>query len=524
MTRARPSIPVTRRQFLVGSSGFTLGLPLLSSLLVKKAYGADPVIQRRPRLYWLATNHGGALERSFFPSASPLTETEALFADHDVRAGALKPVGAASAPGRTALSPILEASSDVLAASRIAQLNVLRGIDIPFGIGHHAGGHLGNYAHNEAVGSSAFEAQSEPRPTIDQLLAWSPSFYDDLGAVRERALVMGTRQVSFGYSNPSLSTGTIQNVRGAGSSLELFHRIFVPAGIEGGTRVPVVDRVRESYSRLRNGNRRLSAADRQRLDDHMDRLAELQRKLRTALPIPEGITAPTDDSALHTGLDPAAATRYAQLHNEVAAAAFISGASRIAVLGLGDEQRFVDFAGDWHTDVAHYWLDPGKQDLLARSYQRIFERVFLDMAARLDVEEADGSTYLDNALLVWTQESGMSTHDPVSIPVVTAGSAAGFLRTGLSLDYRRVGNPASRFQPLVDADTTYAGVLYNQFLATVLQAMGMPPAEFERWGHKGYGLPRVELPGVSLPFAEHYQDGSSRYFQIASELLPFART
>jgi hypothetical protein len=519
--------PFPRRQFLVGSAGFTLGLPLLSSLLVKRAYGAEPTFARRPRLYWLTTNHGGALERAFFPSASPPTETHALFADHEVSAGGLRTMSAASGPGRSAISPILDAPSELLSARRLAQLNVLRGIDIPFGIGHHSGGHLGNYARNEAVGGVAFEAQSEPRPTLDQLLAWSPSFYAELGAVRERALVMGTREVSFGYSNPSLATGTVQNVRGAASSLELFHRIFVgkgtTSGTTGATRVPVVDRVLESYKRLRNGQRRLSAADRQRLDDHMDRLAELQRKLHAALPVPDGVAVPTDDSALHTRLDPADATRYAQLHNEVAAAAFISGASRIATLGLGDEQRFVDFAGDWHTDVAHYWLDPTKQDLLARSYQRIFESVFLDMAQRLDLEEADGASYLDNALLVWTQESGMSTHDPLSIPIITAGSAAGFFRTGLALDYRKLSDPTSRFQPLAGADPTYAGVLYNQFLATVLQAMGMAPGEFERWGHKGYGLPRVEKPGSSLPFAEHYQDTSSRYFQIASEVLPLLR-
>jgi hypothetical protein len=213
--------------------------------------------------------------------------------------------------------------------------------------------------------------------------------------------------------------------------------------------------------------------------------------------------------------------QYAQLFNEVVAAAFICGASRIAVLGLSDQQRFVDFAGEWHFDVAHYSLDAVKQDLLARSYQRIFERVFLDLAARLDVEDEDGHSYLDNTLMVWTQESGASTHDPVSIPVVTCGSAAGFLRSGQLIDYRRMDHPDAFFQPLSELAPTYAGVTYNQFLATVLQAMGMAPSDFERWGHKGYGLPLVEKPGTSLPFDTHYQNNSSRYFQIASERLAF---
>jgi hypothetical protein len=524
MTTKRRVIPLTRRQFLVTASGFTLALPVLSSLCVKKAYGADPIFVRRPRLYWLTTNHGAAIESAFFPSASPLTNTQTLFDDHSVAAGALGGTSADGYPGNTLLSPILRAPSNLLSARRITQLNVMRGIDIPFGIGHHTGGHLGNYARNDGLGGAALEVQSEPRPTIDQLLAWSRSFYDDVSAVRERALVMGTREISFGFSNPSQATGSVQSIRGAASSLDLFNRIFVPAATPQVARVPVVDRVLESYKRLRNGNRRLSGGDRQRLDDHMDRLAELQRKLNTAFPTScSSVNTPTDDSALHTSRDPADATRYAQLYNEVVAAAFICGSSRIAVLGLADEQRFVDFAGDWHFDVAHYWLDPVKQDLIARSYQRIFESVFLDMAARLDTEEADGSSYLDNSLLVWSQESGMSTHDPLSLPIVTAGSAAGFFRTGLSLDYRRVGNPDSRFQPLVSADATYAGLLYNQFLANVLRSMGMPAAEFERWGHKGYGIPRVEQRGVSLPFAMHYQDTSSRYFQIASDVLPFLK-
>lgn len=516
----RRVIPLTRRQFLLGASGFTLALPTLSSLFVSKAYGADPIFVRRPRLYWLATNHGAAFERSFFPEA-PRTETRDLFADHPIAAGALQ---ATREGASTSLSPILSAPNALWSDARVAQINVLRGLDISFGIGHHAGGHLGNFANNEGLGGAALQAQAFPRPTIDQLLAWSPSFYDDLSAVRERALVMGTRQVSFGFSNPSLQTGSVQNIRGAVSSLELFRRIFSPPGNADNLRVPVVDRVLDSYKRLRNGNRRLSAADRQRLDDHMDRLAELQRKLTATFPAScGGASAPDDDSALHTSLDPADAPRYAQLYNEVAAAAFICGASRIAVLGLGDEQRFVDYVGDWHTGVAHYSLEPDKQDMLARTYQRVFETVFLDMAQRLDVEEADGLTYLDNALLVWSQESGFSTHDPISMPVVTAGSAAGYFRTGMSVDYRRMDNEDSRFQPLVKGETTYAGILYNQFLATVMQAMGMAPSEFELWGHKGYGVPFVEAPGTALPVAEHYQNTSSRYYTMASDVLPFLK-
>ena len=82
----------------------------------------------------------------------------------------------------------------------------------------------------------------------------------------------------------------------------------------------------------------------------------------------------------------------------------------------------------------------------------------------------------------------METHGSVSIPVVTFGSAAGRLKTGLLCDYRRIGNTASQFDPGAGGKQTL-GLLYSQWLATVLQAMGVPPSEFERWGYKGYGYP-----------------------------------
>jgi hypothetical protein len=518
----RKTIQLTRRQVLMGAAGITLALPVLPSLFLKPAYGADPVFVRKPRLYWLTTHHGGAHENSMFPSEALLTQSEQLFSDHAVRSGALRATIEGASRG---VSAVLRADASRFTEQILSRINVLRGIDVPFSLGHHKGGHLGNYADNEGLAGEAMEAKQNPRPTIDQILAWSEAFYPDLGAIRERAMVVGPDSISWNYSNPSAKSGTIQNVRGVESSLELFNRIFLPADATERGRRPVVDHVLESYKHLRNGNRRLSAADRQRLDDHMDRIGELQRKLNTGLPNScARIVPPADDALNHQQNEPLHAVRNAQLFNEVIAAAFICGTSRIAVLGLGSDPRFVSFPGDWHNDVAHMWPTPENQQLLVTAYQRIFESVFLDMATRLDVEEEPGVTYLDNSLVVWTQESGMSTHDPLSMPIVTCGSAAGFFKTGLSLDYRRVGHPDSRFDPQANENFLYAGVTYNQFLATVLQAMGLPPAEFERWGHKGYGYPLVTPPDIGiLPFARHYQNTSSRYFQIASDVLPFLR-
>ena len=95
----------------------------------------------------------------------------------------------------------------------------------------------------------------------------------------------------------------------------------------------------------------------------------------------------------------------------------------------------------------------------------------------------------------------METHGSVSIPVVTFGSAAGRMKTGMLVDYRRMGNTASQFDPGAGGKQTL-GMLYSQWLATVLQAMGVPPSEFERWGTKGYGYPYITKESWTPPFGE----------------------
>ena len=515
---ARQVIDITRRQMLLGTGGVMLALPVLPSLLEKTAFGQAPTYKRKPRLYWLCTDHGAAFESSLFPAAALATNRQAVYADHEMGAGAL--TSTVSGESRV-VSPILSAKSSSFSDALLSKMNVLYGLDVPFYIAHNTGLHLGNYARNDGNGGDGGAVQKDPRPTIDQIMAWSPSFYDDLSSVRERSMVMSSRPVSWNYSDPEKRAGTIDNVRGYDSSRALFDKVFVAPDTGPAPRPLIVDRVLESYKNLRNGNRRLSAADKQRLDDHMARIAELERKLTAGASCGD-VMKPTDEAQKHFGNTEQDAIAYGKLWNEVVAAAFVCGTSRIGVLGYGSTDKFVAYGGDWHQEVAHQWQLPDKQELLKHSYQKVFEGIFLDLAAKLDIEEAPGMTYLDNSLLVWSQECGMSTHDSVTIPVVTFGSAAGFFKTGQLVDFRRIGNPSSTFDPGAGGKQ-YLGVLYNQWLATVLQAMGVPPSDFERWGHKGYGVPFISKESWTPPYAKHYGDTSSRYFTGASDILPFLK-
>lgn len=474
----------SRRQVLCGAAGFTLALPLLPSLLPRHATAGGTGPGRR-RFVALATEHGGVWGANMFPGDAALTDTQA-YAGRTIRRGDL----VASAQGDdAALSPVLRAPSTALTPELVAKLNVIRGLDHTFYIGHHRGGHLGNYAENDGNGMDGQVVQAFPRPTIDQLLAWSDHFYPDLSTILERSMIVGEK-ISWGWSSPATQSGEVQQLPPEWSSLALFNRIFVPQDDLASPRPPVVDRVIDSYRSLRESNRRLSTADRQRLDEHLERLDELQRRLEVAVSCGD-VPVPTADSQAEWGnsgyaFDPDAQRRFWQLFNDVIVTAMLCDTSRIAVLRITD--TFSDYGGAWHDEIAHeaHTPDGQAQGVLAAAHQRFFEDVFLDLVRKLDVDQGDGTTLLDETLVAWSQESGNLTHESVSTPVVTAGAAGGALQTGQYVDYRNLANDG--FGPGTNTnERMYPGLSYSQWLGTVLQSMGLPPEAYESGPYGGYG-------------------------------------
>lgn len=493
-----------RRQFLKGLGGFALAIPFLPSLVAREA--AAQTMPNRKRFAQLCTAHGGLWHNNMFPSVSTLTE-QMPFKGRTARRGDLRlsPQGT-----RTGISPVVSSAADRLTPALLAKMNVVAGLDIPFYIAHNTGAHLGNYARNDGNGSDGMMVQSQPRPTIDQIMAWSPEFY--ASTVRRRVMIVGNRLTYF-WSNPMTRMGTIQQVDGTIDSLELFDQVFGPIMV-GPARRPIVDRVIENYRRLRTGSARLSTDDRRRLDEHMQGLSELERRLSATVSCGT-ITRPTRGSlpvirTMDYGRNPASQAQAYQLYNDVIALAFACGASRLAVLYA--DQTFSTFTGDWHQDIAHKAHLPGmtEQRTIVASHQHFFSEIFLDLARKLDaITDTDG-TVLDQTLLVWSQESGNHTHENQSMPLVTFGGAGGALRTGSYIDYRETSREmGSRFQGT--PEPRYTGLSWNQWLANALQVMGIPRAQWEESGG-GYGVPYVgadyrshypaaALSGLSDPLA-----------------------
>jgi hypothetical protein len=248
---------------------------------------------------------------------------------------------------------------------------------------------------------------------------------------------------------------------------------------------------------------RIGADDRHRLDAHITHLHELESRLFMSAESAAAIAACGGDRAPE---------RLAQLeenlpqvtrdHIDIIAAAFRCDLTRVVTLQLSpgtDTRRFMYF-GDQKLSQDHHLLShisDGTADAeLGRANAWYGERV-AELMTRLDADKdaATGRSVLDDSLVYWGNEFGCNPwHACNSFPVLLGGGAAGALRTGRYLDYRKHDADLSKLPE--DMRTRFTprgpgldipGRLYNQLLVTFLNVMGVPPAEFERTEGGGFG-------------------------------------
>ncbi|MCY1074424.1 DUF1552 domain-containing protein [Archangium lansingense] len=511
----------TRRFFLKGAGGAVLALPVLPSLLSTSEARAQAATANKCFVGFM-TLHGGIQPGNMFPADATLTESMS-YAGHTIYRGALN-------TGSTALSPVL--TSPLLSPNLVSKLNVLRGLDITFLIAHHYGmASLGNLA----ATNDPHPMRSFPRPSIDQVMAWSSAFYPNLTGVRQRSIVATQNSVfSYQYADPIGRSGGIQPVSDQSSSLQIFDRLFPNVGGTQPTRKPIVDLVLGSYSRLRS-NSRLSAADKQRLDEHVQRVHELERRLAT-VPVSCG-SAPRPTQSNHSllggslgnpsssyQLNPDTQVRYFQLLNEVIALGFNCGVTRVAsVMGDAYVNTFYAYSRDlWHEEVAHAETTATGQERLVAAQRQFFSGVVMDLATRLEgLSDGAGNTLLDQSLILWMQEHGPLAHEGFNIPVVTVGRAGGFLRTGSYCDYRNRSK-------VIDSSVGMApGLTWNQLMGTSLQAMGVPRTEYQEPDHDGYGKRYVQTTkdNPDNPYGRYTgaQAWPDSVWSAAGDVLPYLR-
>jgi hypothetical protein len=525
---------IGRRQFLKESTGFALAIPFLPSLLTRaEAAGLSGAM---PRLIVMATDHGAIHPKymhplfpaslstinDYYPTVMNLTELDAnrvagtfetrqLFTGHTIRRMPLAGVKYTS-NGLTGVSPVVSASSSTsFSDDLLSKMHLHVGADIMTYLGHTSGGLLGNYAASEQIQSGL----ANPIPTIDQVLAHSAKVYPQGSGFVKNSVSVGGKNLSWTYKsnddylNPSASLG-VDFVPVAISPQKLWDDFFQALAAQGSGPNPdvlVVDKVNSSWQSLRSrafgSSRRLSQEDGNRLDAYMQFLFEIERRIKSLTP-PSGCSVPGrpsqstnsiygGDNRIGTTVITADATL--QAYADVITAAMMCNLTRIGTIWV--PSIGLEYAGDWHT-LVHACADPNNQRKVIQGNQHNFEKVFLRIANNLNsIVEGNGKTYLDNSLVAWIQETGPrgNVHDGDAIPIVAAGGMAGFFNTGYFYDYRNYAK--------LDTNSNgncYAGVPWSRFLVSMLQGMGLSPADYQtiNEGRIGYGLTSQNLKGSNF--------------------------
>jgi hypothetical protein len=501
---------MNRRQFLWGAGGAVLAIPFLPSL-AKKAFAADPGPGEIPkRFFAVGTGHGNIWGTNMYPAQALLMQSMS-YAGRTVRFG---PLMTNEMNGMAAISPCLMSNANALTPSLATKFNVLRGLDIPYRIGHHEGGFLGNFAANEEKLTGGLSNSAFMAATVDQVMAYSPNFYsqEDLSLkMTQRSFCVQSGEMSWNYSSPSTKTGGVVKQPAHTNNGSLFNYFFKPGTAYNNIDGVIIDAVKESFDRLKK-DPRLSVADKVRLEQHVERMFEIERKLQVvanfqALPSPPAENSDDHYTDLSFNQNPMLNSAYCHLMNDIIVAAF-----EVGVFRIGTWRQKVRFAGpklinDWHGNVGHEGYGPDEAQQWALAYnQGTFEHIMVDLAAKMDaVDMPDGSTLLDNSLLYFGQEAGQITHQGgiVNLPVVTAGGAGGFFKTGMFVDFSDKGVVYDDLDALIvqnpKIEKESPGLYMQQFLGTLLQSMGLAPAEYETFTDFTSGEP-------TKGFGFHYVD------------------
>ncbi len=572
---------LSRRHLLQGA-GAALALPFLPSLMSSAEAATLP---EQKFLVMMAHGHGGVAPESLYPIASTVSAnltTQQLYAaqngapKHDLRFGRLvdlKRTHAQTAAAR--LQPMTDFDNgsarvsplvgSFVPDSILAKMNLIAGLDVMSGSGHWSG-MFGNFANTFGGPPDTTDGRSATQvPTIDYAIQKSNKFYaaEERSLLRAPSLLLGSdRRGGGGGDLSTYQSGADvgQNPYFAWRVGEVFSRLFTGVssmpGQMGDPDAPLVDRLYEDYRRLARSpfgaGRRLGKDDRVRLEAYMQNLQELGSRLKAvtaaACVVPTMMSS-NANRIIRTGDVPwewdnvgtgqaermVDVKQVSELINTMIVQSFLCGTSRIVLRQVAPTcVPDAAYIADYHHLVYHNHFKANIQQDYMSGLRPSFEYAFVDLAKRLDAASvANGVSLLDRTLMYWTAESGIGTHDSVGFPTITAGGAGGAIKTGNYLDLRNlsVGNQYGYSEGITPAEREvvryYRGVPQNRWLATICQAMGLAPADYElpdatfstkfpsRGGKApGYGDPAAK--GYFYTYPKHLVDDMSLPLPIVS--------
>lgn len=458
---------ITRRTLLRGVGGVSIGLPFLEAMLTPGQSHAASTVPLRFLVFY---SPGGTLLDKWRP-----TGTETNFTLSDMMAS---------------LNPYKD------------RLMFLDGLDLSVtskGVGHpHSRGMAGVLTGTQLLPGD-FEtggggASFADGPSVDQVIASRIS----------QGLKFPSLEYSSGWSISGRSAGEVSfaadQLTMAGSKKPIppqtnaaaaFKRVFgdltgsdQEQAAAAARNKSILDAVSDQYTSL---SARLGAADKAKLTEHLEQIRQMEQSLTAmgsgaacAVPTaPMGADGdPTNPTQGDTGVVVTATNVpvKGKVMTDLLVSSLACDLTRVATMQWADsEAKFImNFEPLGMPDHHHaYQHEKGFQpDALFKIYQW-YATNFAYLLQKLDsVQEADGTTLLDNTLVFWVSEiQKPDSHGQNNMPFVLAGKAQGKVRTG-----RWVQTPAQPHNGLLvsllnifgGTDTTFGDPDFNHGALTGL--------------------------------------------------------
>lgn len=199
----------------------------------------------------------------------------------------------------------------------------------------------------------------------------------------------------------------------------------------------VLDAVLSDASDLR---RQISSLDRRKLDEYLDSVREVERRIENAgrrgelqgwKPTLEGPNIPRPDDGVPQDIG-----EHMRLMCDLLVLGFQTDATRVCTLKLNNDHSSLRFPNLGIDYMIHHLLShQDSADWL--TVNQFFVKQLAYIAQKLDAVQEGERTALDNSLILFCSSmlSGR-THDATQLPVIMLGGGGGKLETGRVLDYR----------------------------------------------------------------------------------------
>jgi len=335
----------------------------------------------------------------------------------------------------TILSPLERHLDDIIAFEGLDLLAGLRQYQAGSGFHAHERG-LGGILTGTGLSTGPMEAGSGYATgiSIDQYIANAMAGQTGLHSLQVGII---SRRASNGWYNRDTMTyaGPGQPLFHESDGGRLFSQIFGDSPSEAAAydriqkrRQSVLDFLKDDLSHV---ERRISAEDRQRLEQHHTAFRDLEQQLQEPLKTCGEDGAPTISNWTNESqMDAISAFQIRQTvqalacdRTRVATIQFGKGLGALSLrcIGLDDGWHYLSHEGDTNGDARQKLTD------MNRYIATRFALLLDEMKA---VPEGDG-TMLDNSVVLWVNELGKgNNHDFHDIPVVIAGNLQGFFNTG----------------------------------------------------------------------------------------------